>query len=1020
MRLETKKAKQGIACVFLLSIIFFLLVLVYSVEADTQTPVEASQYISGEIIVKFFGEGPNAVLENVQNLYEAGERFSLTTADSSDSLDNLFIKYEVTAVKTLLFRTTEEVAAIKEKFNERAKRAPRGVEFKLDLGHIYVLKVNSVANIEEACQEFAQDKHVEYCHPNYVLSAQSIYNPDDPYLNSIGSWGQAYSDMWDLRKINLINEEAGESAWDLTQGEGIVVAVIDSGVDYNNVELKDNVWVNINEISGNGIDDDSNGYIDDIKGWNFSSNTNNPIDNTYGHGTWVSGIIASRGNNASGLIGVAPGAKIMPLKVTFNLNNLAPITEIVSAINYALMNGADVINLSLSPASFNPVIPSLEDAIKQAHSFGVVIVVAAGNINNDVVFYSPANMAETITVSGTDFNDNKAKFQYSNYITESNFGEFIDVAAPGIDVFTLNPSGQTNLLSLMIPQLNVTNDYYRAQGTSMSTAIVSGMAALLLAHNVNLTNEDIRQIMRVSADDIGLPGRDINFGYGRVNVLRALSFERVPGVKIVSPGQKDVVNLWDNTFEVKASLYGYNLMNYNIAYRDINAAEENWIDLTGEVPLLSSEKTVQNILVAHSLDLAGFAVGTYLIRIQLNTVTGLTFEDTVQFVATKLNNPPVFAEIVGYNITAGEELTFNVSAVDPDFDAVSISLVSEVSGAQFKEGLLTWRPSEYQVGIHSFIFEAYDGKDGRTLSAPVGVVVYAAPQAKINYPKESTSFDIWQETVAISASVGGDNLKEYEISYRSAGSFGGDWILIKSGNIASAVDFTSEWAIKDLAIGEYELMAQVRTLSGLSSENIIKVNIVNLNHAPEFVPVSDITVKAGDLVSFSVVAADSDSDIVKVSAVSLPAGATFEGKKFNWITDKKAEGTYAASFKAFDGKDGESILNVVINLTKNNENKNKPPKMLYVRGTKEAIFWLGADEEDGMKIKYSYRVDGKPWSEPKPRVLIRIDNLKREYNLSSGKHTFKVKAVDKKGDESKEISTVFDVAKGKSSKNRGK
>ena len=130
--------------------------------------------------------------------------------------------------------------------------------------------------------------------------------PNDPYLYSKGSWGQTYQDQWAHWKVGLTPMEAGKSAWDIETGEKnpITVAVIDSGLDYVHPEIaKKNVWVNTKEIAGNGIDDDKNGYVDDVMGWNFIENNNNPWDND-GHGTFTAGIIAATSNNNDGIAGI--------------------------------------------------------------------------------------------------------------------------------------------------------------------------------------------------------------------------------------------------------------------------------------------------------------------------------------------------------------------------------------------------------------------------------------------------------------------------------------------------------------------------------------------------------------------------------------------------------------------------------------------------------------------------------------------------------------------------------------------
>src|SRR5262249_34913430 len=154
--------------------------------------------------------------------------------------------------------------------------------------------------------------------------------PNDPYFSSSGSWGQAYGDLWGLHIIDA------ESAWDVTRGEGIVVAVTDTGCDYTHPDLVGRMWTNPGEIPNNGIDDDGNGFIDDVRGWAFANDDNNPMDDD-GHGTHVSGTIAAAGNNGLGVVGVAWGATIMPIK-GIRGNGGGTTADLAAAIEYAVDN----------------------------------------------------------------------------------------------------------------------------------------------------------------------------------------------------------------------------------------------------------------------------------------------------------------------------------------------------------------------------------------------------------------------------------------------------------------------------------------------------------------------------------------------------------------------------------------------------------------------------------------------------------------------------------------------------------
>src|SRR6476469_7895664 len=266
-------------------------------------------------------------------------------------------------------------------------------------------------------------------------------------------------------------------------GNGIVVAVVDSGVDYTHPDLDGNIWRNAGEIAGNGIDDDRNGYIDDIRGWDFVSNDNNPMDMSYeGHGTHIAGVIAAERNNF-GITGVAPNAKIMPVRV-LPASLYGELNNVAAGIRYAADNGANVINLSLG----NEFFPSTQvnDAIEYANNKGSVVVMAAGNLGDIQPAY-PARNADRwgIAVGSIDINgrmadtSNRAGSRPLDY-----------VVAPGVDIYSTTPY----------------NTYHTYSGTSMATPQVAGVAALVLNANPNLTPAQVEYILTTTANRNGLTG----------------------------------------------------------------------------------------------------------------------------------------------------------------------------------------------------------------------------------------------------------------------------------------------------------------------------------------------------------------------------------------------------------------------------------------------------------------------------------------------------------------------------------
>lgn len=343
-------------------------------------------------------------------------------------------------------------------------------------------------NVIKTVEELNELPYVEYAEPNYIVTLAST--PNDPdYLN-----GNQYG----LNKINA------PAVWDMNiDGSDIIVAVIDSGIKLDHPDLTANIWTNPGETSGNGIDDDNNGFADDVHGWNFyisSKGNNNPTDEN-GHGTHVSGIISAVTDNGEGVASLARNVKILPIKA-FGSQMSTTVAKITKAINYAKLMKADIVNCSFGmPEGTN----TLSKAIESYE--GAVFVAAAGNTlpngsNNDITPYYPASYEfdNIISVASTDQNDVLSSF--------SNYGEIrVDIAAPGSDIFSTYYTNSTL--------------YKSDSGTSMACPFVSSAAALVRAKYPELTPAEVIKKLEDGADRLDSLTGKVKTG-ARLNAYNSL------------------------------------------------------------------------------------------------------------------------------------------------------------------------------------------------------------------------------------------------------------------------------------------------------------------------------------------------------------------------------------------------------------------------------------------------------------------------------------------------------------------
>lgn len=376
-------------------------------------------------------------------------------------------------------------------------------------------------------------------------SQQSMLEPPNThYFVGEGSWGQKYPDQWALKRIGF--DSSVDSAWRLVRSaaEPVIVAIIDTGLDWNhkNIDWK-NIWHNPKEIAGNGVDDDNNGYVDDIIGWDFFDRDNQPWDYD-GHGTMVAGIIAGSWNDKDGIAGVNPFARLMVVKAINNFGHTRA-SYLAQAIAYAVDNGARVLNLSVGGKEITKV---EQAAIDYAYAKGATVVIAAGNEGVDLSNYGMAGSDKVLTVGSTGFDDQRVVF--------SNWGK-VSVAAPGLDVLSLRARRTDVMLGMegvkytaRAAYVGDDKRYYRASGTSFSAPLVTGLVSLMLANDPSLTNREIMAVVKSTARDVGTPGIDQYTGYGLVDAKAALKAPKdyvllagIDRVEVVQKGGTQVVRV---------------------------------------------------------------------------------------------------------------------------------------------------------------------------------------------------------------------------------------------------------------------------------------------------------------------------------------------------------------------------------------------------------------------------------------------------------------------------------------------
>jgi parallel beta-helix repeat protein len=642
--------------------------------------IQKPSYVPGEIVVNF---------RSAVNLKTNSTLLKYVTTGFS-GVDQLNKKFQVTSIEKVLDDMTF-----------------------LELENCYLLHVSNTTNIETAVAQYERSPEVAYAEPNYLY--YHCMMPNDPL----------FGQQWSLHN----NGQTGGTpdadidapeAWDLETGDPeVIIAVLDSGIDYTNPDCGnytagvteepyvlesphplnmtvyqttvdfpncdavsfhisqfnvspilgllikspvvtkltskqlfysifyngtgENLWTRFSEYRGTkDITVQASGQnhwgfsIDKVKkilwrplsemsplfadGYDFYYRNRDPMDDN-GHGTHCAGIIASATNNAQGVAGIAYNCTIMPLKVCGPVLGGTTHVYIARALSYAVSHHADIISMSLG----GPKSRTMSLALTAATNKGVVLIAAAGNSNiNEKTASYPAGHPDVLAVAATDQNDSKAYF--------SNFGSWVDVAAPGVDIVSLRAFGSDMYVldhtaepgSHFVPPFDANATAYRASGTSMACPHAAGIAGLILSKNPTLNPQQLRTILRSSADPVHSP---LPIGTGRINADTALTIT-VPVIAEFDASLDDQIA--QGAVEIRGIAQGEGFMDYDVAYAyGIYPSEDQWI------PLVHSTTPTEGVLT--ELDTTPLWEGLYSIRLSVNA-SGFLYTDLAVIVVDNQHN----------------------------------------------------------------------------------------------------------------------------------------------------------------------------------------------------------------------------------------------------------------------------------------------------------------------------------------------------------------------------------------------
>jgi len=556
-------------------------------------------------------------------------------------------------LKTLRIGTTQIRYETSKFLFEKAKEKSR-------IGKVYALRLDSTyseSEIASILSALRSHPDIDYAEPVRLYELDDWTTPND----------SAFASQWNLEKVKAVE------AWAITKGNPQVrIGIMDTGIDYTHPDLIPNLWINPaedrnqngtfepwdfrerrnpttfqldpNGITGDfdGIDQDNNGYADDVIGYDFTDQPFNvdhlngasdyqfrdpdPFDDN-SHGTACAGIVAAATNNTIGIAGIAPNCKLVALRVFTAWGgyggDFAADRDIATALIYAADNNIRILNMSFGDVVLSPVV---RDAVQYAYSQGVVMCASSGNAGGDQQRY-PAGYDEVIAVGATTQFDTRTPF--------TTFGIRLDLCAPGVGISTTFPFYR----GFYTPSFG---------GTSAAAPHVAGTAALLLSLRPNLTAEQVRGILVSTTDDIELEGWDHFTGSGRLNMLQALQSDGAPIAKILSP-QTDEGRTAQTPIVVTGTAISPRFQSFTVDYRRGIGNQNQWITLaTSNRPLIRDTLTIWNIVQPDSL----LPDGDYTLRLAVRENTGRTIENRIRVVIDR--TPPVITSLSALDVMVND------------------------------------------------------------------------------------------------------------------------------------------------------------------------------------------------------------------------------------------------------------------------------------------------------------------------------------------------------------------------------